>query len=175
MQRRLVSLSDDQKSALHLASMVLQFLARRPDAVGRLMTAIGGFIFEEWLESQAQEEKLSYQDMSSLHLPYDFIINGHRVQAKSSGSVSGSVDVRPTRPVVGSTCRRYKQGSFDVLAVHLAAYDEKYFIPVENFKCEEFDGMVKGSFVRERCVQWKDAWHVINGTSGPHVVQKTLF
>jgi hypothetical protein len=175
MMKKLVSLSDDSKSALRIAAIVLDLLERRPDAIGKLYTAIGGVVFEEWIKCAAKDDGLSFEDCSRFQLPYDFIINGHRVQAKSSGTKSNSIDVRPKIQVAGSKVRRYKQDSFDILAVHLASYDEKYFIPVSQFHCNEFEGMVKGGFSRDQCTQWLEAWDVIKGNKGPHVAQKTLF
>lgn len=175
MSKKLVSLSDDSKSALRIAGICLDLLERRPDSIGKIYTAIGGVVFEEWIKSAAQEDGLSFEDCSRFQLPYDFIVNGHRVQAKSSGTKSNSIDVRPKIQVAGSKVRRYKLDSFDILAVHLAYHDEIYFIPVSQFHCNEFEGMVKGGFLRDRCTQWLDAWHVIRGEKGPHAVQKTLF
>ena len=172
MPRELLRFGDGQEESI--ARALLSFL-KRPECAGRFMTAIGGFVFEEWIRERAEEDGLWYVDLSSRKLPYDCIINGHRVQAKSSGSATGVVDVRPVRPVVGSTVRRYASTDFDVLAVHLASYGEVYFIPVSEFRCTTFPGFVCGSFVRERYTQWIDAWDVIAGQRGGVVEQLSLF
>ena len=170
--RELLRFGDGQEESI--ARALLSFL-KRPECAGRFMTAIGGFVFEEWIRDRAEEERLWYVDLSSRKLPYDCIINGHRVQAKSSGSSSGIVDVRPVRPVVGSTVRRYANADFDVLAVHLASYGEVYFIPVSEFQCNTFPGMVCGSFVRERNAKWLNAWDVVAGHRGGVAEQLRLF
>ena len=172
MARELARFGDGQKDALVKA--LLQFL-ERPDAAGRLMTAIGGFIFEDYLKENAEEMHLPIEDATARRLPYDLVINGHRVQAKSSASSTGIVDVRPVRPVVGSMCRRYSQDDFDVLAVHLAAYGEVFFVPVADFACDIHTGMVRGSFVRELHTRWRDRWDVLSSTRGPVVQQARLF
>lgn len=163
MAGHLVNFGKDQKQAL--AAALLSFLDR-PDAAGRLMTAMGGFLFEEWLQEQSNKAGFECKNVSDKKLPYDLIINGWRVQAKSSGSMDGNVDVRPVRPIVGSTCRRYSISDFDVLAVHLATFDERYFVPVAEFRCTQFDGMVNGTFSRKRQKKWKDAWGVIENGCG---------
>lgn len=167
-----MSFADGQKEAL--AKMLLQFL-ERPDAAGRIMTAIGGFIFEDFLKEKADELSLSVEDVSAKKLPFDLVINGHRVQAKSSASMSGVVDVRPVRPIVGTTTRRYSLNCFDVLAVHLAAFDEVFIIPVHMFQCGSFDGMVKGSFVREKEAAWRNRWDVLSCSPGDTPTQSLLF
>jgi hypothetical protein len=153
---------------------LLQFLDR-PDAAGRLMTAIGGFVFEDHLKERAAKEFLSVEDVSRKKLPYDLVINGRRVQCKSSGSRSGCVDVRPSRPVVGSDCRRYSAADFDVMAVHLAAFGEVFFLPTDQFMCDQYAGMVCGTFVRSKCIRWLDAWCVIRDGQGATCRQKTLW
>lgn len=171
MGRELVTFGEDQKQAL--VSAMLAFLDR-PDAAGRLMTAMGGFLFEDWLAEQAQKAGLGFENVSKKILPYDLVINGYRVQAKSSGSTKGTVDVRPVRPVVGSTCRRYSLEDFDVLAIHLASFDERYFIPVSEFRCQQFPEMVCGCFVRERHAKWREAWSVIETKPGRFVSEQRL-
>jgi hypothetical protein len=171
VSRELVTFAEGQKQALVAA--MLAFLDR-PDAAGRLMTAMGGFLFEDWLAEQAQKAGFDFENVSEKRLPYDLVINGYRVQAKSSGSIKGTVDVRPVRPVVGSTCRRYSLEDFDVLAIHLASFDERYFIPVNEFRCPQFQEMVCGCFVRERHAKWRDAWSVIEGKPGVFANEQML-
>lgn len=172
MGRELLQFGTGQKEAI--AKALLGFL-ERPDAAGRIMTAIGGFIFEDYLKERAEEAGLAVEDVSRKRLPYDLIINGRRVQAKSSGSADGHVDVRPVRPMVGSSCRRYSASDFDVLAVNLTSFNEVFFVPVSSFLCDQYDGMVAGSFDRTKCLQWKDAWHVIRDGRGHACHQQTLW
>lgn len=172
MSRQLIQFVAGQKEAI--AQAILHFLDR-PDAAGRLMTAMGGFIFEEWLIARAADDGLRYEDLSRRRLPYDVVINGLRIQAKSSGSTDGIVDVRPVRPVVGSNCRRYSLQDFDVLAIHLASFNERYFIPVSAFECDTYPGMAAGSFNRSRHAKWLEAWHVVSHSSGAFHTQSMLF
>lgn len=172
MARELLQFGAGQKESI--AKALLDFLDR-PDAAGRIMTAIGGFIFEDHLKDLAAESGLAVDDVSTKKLPYDLIINGRRVQAKSSGSRGGFVDVRPARPIVGSSCRRYSASDFDVLAVHLASFNEVFFVPTTSFSCDQHAGMVAGMFVRSKYMQWKDAWHVIRDGRGATCHQQTLW
>lgn len=157
----------------NIARALLQFLDR-PDAAGRLMTAMGGFLFEDWLEQTANDYGFSCENVSAERLPYDLVINGHRIQAKSSASQDGRVDVRPVRPKVGSTVRRYLESDFDILAVHLAAYGEKYLVPVSHFKCTQFQGMISGTFTRNQSVAWRDAWNVVSDAPGTVMQQQQM-
>ena len=172
MPSHLIQLAPGNKDTL--ARAMLQLLDR-PDAVGRLMTAMGGKAFEEWILSKAESESLRCEDLTGRKLPYDLVVNGHRIQAKSSSSKSGIVDVRPSRPVAGSMCRRYALSDFDILAVYLARYEECFFIPAKEFECREFNGMVAGCFNRKKHYHWKDAWHVVLSLSGPAPTQKRMF
>ena len=142
------------------ASLIASCLDK-PDAAGRVMTAFAGGIFEDWLEKQAERLGLPCENLSSRRLPYDLVINGHRVQAKCSGSPKGSVDVRPVRPAVGSNLRRYATTDFDVLAVYLSAFKEVFIVPVPCFLDEVHEGAVCGSFRRESCLGWINAWSVL--------------
>jgi hypothetical protein len=170
--RGLVSFAAGQKQ--EIANALLKFL-ERPDAAGRLMTAMGGFMFEDWLCEEAKRLGLWVENVSHKRLPYDLVVNGYRVQLKSSGAIDGRVDVRPVRPVVGSTVRRYSQQDFDILAVHLASFDEVFIVPTSEFQCPVHIGCVRGSFYRNEALAWIDAWHVLETGSGCVRRQQRLF
>jgi hypothetical protein len=172
MNDRLIQIAPGENETL---ARVMLKLLDRPDAAGRLMTAIGGCAFEDWILSKASECNLRSEDVRKRKLPYDVVVNGQRIQAKSSSSETGVVDVRPCRPVVGSTCRRYSISDFDILAVYLARYRECYFIPVREFVCRDFKGMIAGSFSRKKHRRWMDAWDVVAGLSGSVPTQQMLF
>lgn len=95
-----------------------------------------------------------------------------RIQAKYTQTRGGSVDVRPSRPVVGSSVRRYKQSDFDFLAIYRAAFDELYFIASSDFECSEFAGMVRGHFRFGEMQEHRNAWWVLFPACGARPIQE---
>lgn len=194
MSRQLLRMSDSHRSAIDEAlssldrkpedqcgssgivpAAMIASCLEKPDAAGRVMTAFGGGLFEDWLEKQAARLGLSCDNLSAKRLPYDLVINGHRVQAKCSASQKGCVDVRPVRPAVGSHLRRYSIKDFDVLAVYLSYFKEVFFVPVSCFEDEAHAGSVRGSFRRDACAEWINAWSVLtrDGASPNHCRRPT--
>lgn len=147
-----------------------------PAALAKLNTAFGEDRFGDWLLGEATKRSLRWEDVRKRGLPYDLVINGHRVQAKCGAGKTGRLDCSPVRAYAANrNVRRYPLSAIDVMAVCLLSSFEVFLIPTDRFRCPKHAGMVRGSFCRKRFGEWKDAWHVLDGAPGPEPVQLMLF
>ena len=98
------------------------------NAFGRLSTGVLGFTTEKELVAKCEEKNLTYLDVSSERLPYDILVHKMKIQTKCSCRLN-ALDIRPTRPIVGTLIRAYKKTDYDLLAVKNLNTNLWYFVP----------------------------------------------
>jgi hypothetical protein len=147
-----------------------------PSALSKLNTAFGEDMFGNWLVEESARRGLNCEDFRKKGLAHDFVINGYRVQCKCGAGKKSRIDCTPVRPYAANpTVRRYPICLVDVMAICFLDSFEVFIVPTSEFTCPKHDGMVRGSFLKSKFCQWKDAWHVIDGTPGKHPSQLQLF
>jgi hypothetical protein len=147
-----------------------------PSALAKLNTAFGEDMFGDWLADESGRRGLVCEDFRKKGLAHDFVINGHRIQCKCGAGTKGRITCTPVRPYAANpTIRRYPIHLIDVMAICFLGTFEVFIVPTASFECPKHKGMVRGSFIKSKFGEWKDAWHVIDGTPGKHPSQLRLF
>jgi hypothetical protein len=131
---------------------------KRPDGIGRLSTGILGFNWEMELVELAKARGMEAVDLSHKNLTFDILINGLKVQAKSTYS-RHRMDIRPTKPLVGSHARRYKVGDFDVMAIK-TIYGI-HFVPAAELHDCKLAGYIRASIAAGDLVRFREAWEAL--------------
>lgn len=146
-----------------------------PSALEKLNAAFGEDMFSDWLIQEAANRSLLTEDCRKSQLPYDFVINGHRVQAKCRAGKGGYVDCRPVAAYKSRQgVRRYPASAIDVMAIGIISSLEFFLVPAESFRCPKYPGFLRNSFSSKKYPEYKDAWHVLTGEKGSQPAQMPL-
>lgn len=131
---------------------------KRPDAFTRITSGILGWTWEHDFKKLCDLNGLSCKLHNELNSSYDAIVNGHvRVQCKHT-SAFPRVDIRNKDK---TTKRRYKFGSFDVLA--LRSLDSVYIIPQYAIGADMVNGndCIVPSINLNNFEYYKNNWNII--------------
>lgn len=160
------------------AGAIISFVGRcmsNPSAIEKLNAAFGEDMFADWLIKESESRSLLIEDCRKSQLPYDFVINGRRVQAKCGEGKGGYVDCRPTAAYKSrQDVRRYPDSAIDVMAIGIISSLEFFLVPTESFRCPKHPGFLRNGFSSKKYPEYKDAWHVLTGEKGSQPAQMQL-
>ena len=143
-----------------------------PDAGDR------GFAFEKWFaEELCRRGLMDARALRKSCLPFDVVSDsqGIRIQCKYTTGQRNTLDVRPARPIVGSTVRRYRQSDFEYFAIYFAYFDELYIFASADRPCPDHKGMINGRFSRSTMQDHLDNWPAILGGPRSSKVRQRIF
>lgn len=136
-------------------------ICQKENALSILATVLG-WSWEDEFEDQCKELGFDVNDQVGLGKPYDSIINGKKVQCKTTTTCEDRKDIRSK---IKDNGRRYHLKDFDILALRVcnSSGDRKYFIPSNQLVGE--NNLIKPSMKLSDHEKFLNNWDVFTKTT----------